>query len=105
MGQTNSEYRKLQDVPQNVSQGGQRTSQSRDFNNTKHTHFSIQPSTQVKKLIRVSRIHYIAKNGTAHVSSFHEVQAFASLFVSILLFSSIRDTHTPISDSKYDEIK
>ena len=28
-----------------------------------------------------------------------------SLFVSTLLFSSIRDTHTPNSESKYDEIK
>ena len=40
-----------------------------------------------------------------HVSSFHEDQAFASLFVSTLLFSSILDTHTPISESQYDEIK
>ena len=34
----------------------------------RNTHiFSKQPSTQVEKLIRVSRIHYIAKNGTAQL--------------------------------------
>ena len=50
-----------------MQQGGQRTSQSRDFNNMEHTHFSKQPSTQVEKLIPVSGIHYIAKNGTAQL--------------------------------------
>ena len=49
------------------NQGGQRTSQSRDFNK-RNTHiFSKQPSTQVEKLIHVSHIHYIAKNGTAQL--------------------------------------
>ena len=55
----------------------------------RNTHiFSKKPSTQVEKLIRVSRKHYIVKTGTAqlprigflfylHVSSFHEVQALS----------------------------
>ena len=34
----------------------------------RNTHiFGQQPWTQVRKLIRVSRIHYIAKNGTAQL--------------------------------------
>ena len=55
----------------------------------------------------MSRIHYRARNGKTqlphtgflfylHVSSFHELQAFARLF-KILLFSTIWDTYSPMS--------
>ena len=45
----------------------------------RNTHiFSKQPSTQVKKLICESRIHYIAKNGTAQLPSL--VSSFICMF-------------------------
>ena len=70
-------------------QGDQRTSQSRNFNNTEHTIFSKHSSTQVKKTNSWVALTLYSENGTAqlpligfyfylNVSSFHEVQAFAS---------------------------
>ena len=82
------------------NQGDQRTSQSRDLFMMNTNILGKQRSTQVKK--KLVRVPHIAKNGKMQLPPtilcmfhfFHEVKAFARLFKTTLLCSSIWDTHT-----------